>query len=74
MKTYLQSINYEIWNIVEAEYEKPRTNYDQWSEEKKKSVNLDTKTMNALFCALNKEKFNRVSTAISNMPYITCNT
>ena len=40
MKIYLQSINYEIWNIVEATYEKPRTNYNQWSEEQKNQSTL----------------------------------
>jgi len=30
-----------------------------------KAVNLDIKSMNALLCALNKEKFNRVSIATS---------
>ena len=63
MKIYLQSINYELRNIVKATYENPPTNYDQWSEEQKKLVNLDTKAMNSFFCALNKEKFNRVSIA-----------
>ena len=61
MKIYLQSLNYELWNIVEASYTKPITNYDAWSEEQKKSVNLDAKAINALFCALNKEEFNRMS-------------
>ena len=65
MKIYLQSLNYEIWNIVEAPYTKPTTNYDVWSAEQKKSVNLDAKAMNALYCALNIEEFNRVSTAKS---------
>ena len=65
MKIYLQLINYKFQNIVKAAHEKPRTNYNQWSEEQKKSANLDAKAMNALFCALNKEEFNRVSTAIS---------
>jgi len=65
LKIYLQSLNYKLWNIVEASYIKPTTNYDAWSEEQKKSVNLDAKAMNALFCALKKEEFNRVSTAES---------
>jgi len=60
MKIYLQSLNYELWNIVEAPYTKPTINYNAWSEEQKKSVNLHAKAMNALFYALNKEEFNRV--------------
>ena len=65
MKIYLQSLNYELQNIVEASYTKPTTNYSAWNEEQKKSINLDAKAMNALFCALNKEEFNHVSTARS---------
>ena len=65
MKVYLQSLNHELWNIVEAPYTKPTTNYYVWSEEQKKFVNLNAKVMNALFCALKKEEFNRVSTAKS---------
>ena len=61
MKIYLQSLNYELWNIVEVPYTKPTTNYDAWNEEQKKPINLETKAMNALFCALNKEEFKRVS-------------
>ena len=33
--------------------------------DQKKSVNLDAKAINALFCALNKKKFNRLYTATS---------
>ena len=65
MKIYLQSINYELWNKVEAAYTKPTTNYTAWSDDKKKYVNLNAKAMNALFYALTKEEFNHVSTATS---------
>ena len=62
MKIYLQSLNYELWNIVEVPYTKPITNYTSWSDNQKKNANLDAKVMNVLFCALTKEEFNRVST------------
>jgi len=65
MKIYLQSLNYGLWNIVEAPYIKPTTNYKAWSEEQKKFENLDAKAMKALFFALNKEEFNRVLMARS---------
>ena len=65
MKIYLQSLNYELWNIVEAVYTKLTTNYNAWSDDQKKNANLDAKAMNALFCALTKEEFNRVSTGTS---------
>ena len=65
MKIFLQSLNYELWNKVEAPYIKLTTNYTAWSDDQKKNANLDAKAMNALFCALTKEEFNRVSTATS---------
>ena len=65
MKIYLQAIKYEFWNIVEAAFEKPHTNYNQWNNKQKKSINLDANAMNALFCALNKEEFNYMSTTTS---------
>ena len=36
-----------------------------WTVEQKKSVNLDAKVMNALFCTLNKKEYNHVLTTIS---------
>ena len=61
MKIYLQSLNYELWNIVEAPYTKLTTHYNTWSDDQKKNANLDAKAI----CALTKEEFNRVSTATS---------
>ena len=65
MKIYLQSLNYELWNIVEAAYTKLTTNYSAWSDDKKKNANLDAKEINVLFYTLTKEEFNRVSTITS---------
>ena len=71
MKIYLQSLNYELWNIVEAPYTKPITNYNAWSDDQKKNANLDAKVMNALFCALTKEEFNRVNATSANQIWHT---
>jgi len=65
MKIYLQSLNYKLWNIVEVAYTKPTINYTALSDDQKKNANLDVKAMNALFCTLIKEEFNRMSTATS---------
>ena len=53
------------FGTFETAFEKPCTNYDQWTDEQNKSVNLDAKEMNALFCALNKEEPNPASKATS---------
>ena len=58
MKIYLQSFSYEMWSIVENEFSAPITSADQWTQVEKKNVLLNSKAMNALFCAFNKDEFN----------------
>jgi hypothetical protein len=65
MRIFLQSLNYELWNIVETPYQKPTTSYTEWTLDERTSANLDAKAMNALFCALDMNEFNRVSTSTS---------
>ena len=65
MQIFPQSLNYELWNIVETPYQKPTTSYTEWTLDEKTSANLNAKAMNALFCALDKNEFNRVSTSTS---------
>jgi len=62
---------------VKAAYVKSTTNYDAWSEEQKKSVNLDAKAMNALFSAFNKRRIQSCVNGhinASNMTNTTGNT
>src|SRR6202044_3912985 len=66
MRIYLQSISYELWNIVETEFVKPTTPFNEWTLVEKTNANLDSKAMNALFCAMDKNEFNRVSTSSSS--------
>ena len=65
MRIYLKSIGHDLWNIVETQYVKPTTPYNEWTLVEKNTENLDAKAMNALFCALDKNEFNRVSTSTS---------
>ncbi|XP_020270851.1 uncharacterized protein LOC109846040 [Asparagus officinalis] len=65
MKIYLQALGYDLWNIVEIEFTKPTTPYTEWTLAQRTNVNLDSKAMDALFCALDKNEFNRVSTFTS---------
>src|SRR5436190_685935 len=61
MRIYLQSFNPEIWQIVESAYTPPTTPVDKWSTNDKKLMQTNAKAMNALFCALERNEFNRVS-------------
>ena len=59
MRVFLQALNYEIWEIVCDSSFIPRKN--ALSELDKKMMSLNSKVMNALFCALDKKEFHRVS-------------
>ena len=72
MIIYLQALDYEIWEIVnddpfmpltknEAGEDIPKPSRD-WNEFEKRKSSL---TMNALFCALDKKEFHRVSSCKS---------
>ncbi|KAH9649048.1 Integrase catalytic domain-containing protein [Citrus sinensis] len=75
MRIYLQALDYEIWEVVcdgpfmpmfkdvVGDYiPKPSS---QWSESEKRKMSLNSKAMNALFCALDKKEFHRVSSCES---------
>src|SRR5436853_2286513 len=65
MMIYLLSFSLEIWHIVENAYTASTTPLADWSNDDKKKVQINAKAMNALFCALDKNEFNRVSTCTS---------
>ncbi|KAH9743180.1 Integrase catalytic domain-containing protein [Citrus sinensis] len=59
MRVFLQALDYELWEIVCDGSFIPRKNV--LSELDKKNMSLNFKAMNALFCALDKKEFHRVS-------------
>ncbi|KAH9685791.1 hypothetical protein KPL70_014095 [Citrus sinensis] len=75
MRIYLQALDYEIWEVVcdgpfmpmfkdEVGDDIPKPS-SQWSELEKRKMSLNSKAMNALFCALDKKEFHRVSSCDS---------
>ncbi|KAH9684787.1 hypothetical protein KPL70_013662 [Citrus sinensis] len=75
MRIYLQALDYEIWEVVcdgpfmptfkdEVRDDIPKPS-SQWSELEKRKMSLNSKAMNALFCALDKKEFHRVSSCES---------
>ena len=72
MRIYLQALDYEIWEVVcDGPFMKDEVGDDipksssQWSELEKRKMSLNSKAMNALFCALDKKEFHRVSSCES---------
>ncbi|KAH9780749.1 Integrase catalytic domain-containing protein [Citrus sinensis] len=75
MIIYLQALDYEIWEIVndgpfmpltknEVGEDIPKPSRD-WNEFEKRKASLNSKAMNALFRALDKKEFHRVSSCKS---------
>ncbi|KAH9801446.1 hypothetical protein KPL71_001040 [Citrus sinensis] len=75
MRIYLQALDYEIWEIVndgpfmpstknEVGEDIPKPSRD-WNDFEKRKASLNSKAMNALFCALDKKEFHRVSSCES---------
>ncbi|KAH9715535.1 Integrase catalytic domain-containing protein [Citrus sinensis] len=75
MRIYLQALDYEIWEVVCDGPFLPLTKNEfgedipkpsrKWNELEKRKASLNSKTMNALFCALDKKEFHRVSSCES---------
>ncbi|KAH9770422.1 hypothetical protein KPL71_012370 [Citrus sinensis] len=75
MRIYLQALDYEIWEIVCDGPFMPLTRNEvgedipkpsrEWNELEKRKAILNSKAMNALFCALDKKEFHRVSSCES---------
>ena len=57
----MQASGFETWNIIQNEYNIPTTQYAAWSNTQKLDATANAKAMNMLFCALDKNEFNRVS-------------
>ncbi|KAH9697228.1 hypothetical protein KPL71_023524 [Citrus sinensis] len=75
MRIYLQALDYEIWEVVCDGPFLPLTKNEfgedipkpsrEWNELEKRKASLNSKAMNALFCALDKKEFHRVSSCES---------
>lgn len=61
MRVFLLSLNFNFWHIVENGFEMFSLPMNNWNDLEKKTFSLSAKALNALFCALDKNKFNRVS-------------
>ena len=61
MRVFLLSFNLDLWHIVEFGFQMPSLPMNHWNDLEKKTLSLNPRAMNALFCALDKNEFNRVS-------------
>ena len=62
MRVFLLLMDLNLLNIIKNGFQKSSTPMNEWNDLEKKTFSLNARAMNALFCALDKTKFNRVST------------
>ena len=74
MKIFIQALDYDIWSII---VNGPHTSTKiidsvestklerEWDEIDKKMAQLNAKAMNVLYCVLDTNEFNRISTCMS---------
>ena len=60
MSIYLQSLDYEIWEITSSPYELPKGASSSLDESAKKRITLNYRAMNAILYSFNKTEFFRV--------------
>ena len=74
MKIFIQALDYDMWSIIVNGPHTPTKIIDgeessklekDWDEVDKKMAQLNAKAMNVLYCALDANEFNRISTCSS---------
>jgi len=65
MRIFIQSQGLDVWEMVENDYVKPTTSSTTWTQEERKAHTLNARAINCLYCALDLNEFNRVSSCES---------
>ena len=58
---FLMGSDFEIWRIITTGVTIPTTAENLWTDDQIKKCQLNAKALNALFCALSPNEFDRVS-------------
>ena len=61
MRAFLQSLDENVWQVVETNWTKPMEAPADWDDAKIKVVNYNSRTLNSLFSAVTNEKFKKIS-------------
>ena len=61
MKTFLQSLDEKVWQVVEIGWTKPKEVLADWDKAKIKVANFNSRALNVLFSAITNEEFKKIS-------------
>ena len=61
MRTFLQSLDEKVWQVVEIGWTKPEEAPTNWDDAKIKATNFNSRALNALFSAITNKEFKKIS-------------
>ena len=61
MSAFLQSLDEKVWQAVEIGWTKPKEALADWDDAKIKTVNFNSRALNALFSVVTNEEFKKIS-------------
>ena len=61
MKTFLQSLDEKVWQVMEVGWTEPKEALADWDEAKIKAENFNSRALNALLSAITNEEFKKIS-------------
>ena len=61
MRALLQSLDENVWQVIEIGWTKPKEALTEWDDAKIKVANFNSRAMNALFSAVINEEFKKIS-------------
>ena len=61
MRTFLQSLDAKVWQVVEIGYTKLKEAPADWDDAKIKAENFNSRALNVLFSAVTNEEFKKIS-------------
>ena len=61
MRTFLQSLDEKVWQVVEIGWTKQKEASTNWDDAKIKAANFNSRALNALFSAVTNEECKKIS-------------
>ena len=61
MKTFLQSLDEKVWQVIEIGWTKSKEALAKWDDAKIKAANFNSRALNALFSVVTNKEFKKIS-------------
>ena len=61
MKAFLQALDEKVWQVVEVDWVKPKEALVDWNEAKIKTLDFNSRDLNAMFSGVINEEFKKIS-------------